>query len=103
MKNTSEKILKDVYDALTGVASEMGPEAFDHFYKGGGAKMFKDIEQVLTDECGITFVDPKYKAVPMTGKKWAGCWMIVDQTGAMVLTGLKSKEDAERCIKTIAE
>lgn len=111
MKKINKDILKGIYDALGGIASEMGAEAFDAFYNGGGEKMFSDFERVLSEECGIQFVNPEYKAVPMTTKKgdgpngedyfYDGKWMIVDQTGAMVLTGLTSREDAERVIRDV--
>ena len=101
MKKINKDILKGIYDALGGIASEMGAEAFDAFYQGGGEKMFSDFERVLSEECGIQFVNPEYKAVPMKGGKFDGKWMIVDQTGAMVLTGLNSREDAERVIRDV--
>ena len=101
MKKINKDILKGIYDALGGIASEMGAEAFDAFYNGGGEKMFSDFERVLSEECGIKFVNPEYKAVPMKGGKYNGKWMIVDQTGAMVLTGLTSREDAERVIRDV--
>lgn len=101
MKKINKDILKGIYDALGGIASEMGAEAFDAFYQGGGEKMFSDFERVLSEECGIQFVNPEYKAVPMKGGKYDGKWMIVDQTGAMVLTGLTSREDAERVIRDV--
>ena len=34
--------------------------------------MYKDIERVLSEECGIKFANPEYKAVPMTTKKGDG-------------------------------
>lgn len=99
MNAKDQKTLKNIYDALAGVASEMGPEFYDSFYKGGGEKLFKDFEEVLERNCGIKFVNPEYKAVPMPSKK--GKWMIVDQTGAMVLTGMASKEEAEQVIRDV--
>ena len=63
--------------------------------------MFSDFEKVLSEECGIKFAEPEYRAVPMKGGKWKGKWMIVDQTGAMVLTGLHSKEHAEEYIREV--
>lgn len=101
MTKANAKILKGIYEALGGIVSERGTEAFDHFYRGGGEKMFSDFEKVLSEECGIKFVEPEYKAVPMKGGKWEGKWMIVDQTGAMVLTGLRSKEQAEEYIREV--
>lgn len=101
MNAKDQKTLKNIYDALAGAASEMGPEFYDSFYKGGGEKLFKDLEGILERNCGIKFVNPEYKAVPMTGGKWEGKWMIVDQTGAMVLTGMASKEEAERVIRDV--
>ena len=102
MKKENVKILKGIYQALGGMASEMGAEAFDHFYKGGGDKMFKDFEKVLAEECGIEFVEPEYKVVPMKGAKWEGKYMIVDQTGAPVLTGM-SKADAEWTLENVVK
>lgn len=101
MKKINKDILKGIYDALGGIASEMGAEAFDAFYNGGGERMFSDFERVLSEECGIQFVNPEYKAVPMKGGKFDGKWMIVDQTGTMVLTGLRSKEQAEEYIRDV--
>lgn len=111
MNAKDRKTLKNIYDALTGAASEMGSEFYDSFYRGGGEKLFKDLEGILERNCGIKFVNPEYKAVPMTSKKgdgpngedffYSGKWMIVDQTGAMLLTGLASKEEAERVIRDV--
>lgn len=103
MNAKDQKTLKDIYDALAGTASEMGSEFYDSFYKGGGEKLFKDLEGILERNCGIKFVNPEYKAVPMKGPKWEGKWMIVDQTGAMVLTGMASKEEAEQVIRDVCK
>ena len=98
MKAANAKILEKIYDAIGGFVSEMD-DPFDHFYKGGTEKMRKDFEKVLTDECGIKFVDPEYKAVQAKD----GRWSIVDQTGTVVLCGLPTKEDAENTIKEVVK
>lgn len=41
------KSLKVVLDAVRGLVSETGPEAFDHFYKNGGAAMMVDFENAV--------------------------------------------------------
>lgn len=101
MNKADAKILQAIYTALEGIASERGVEFFDRFYAGGGEKMCRDFEGVLERNCGIKFVEPQYKAEPMTEKKFVGCWKITDQTGTPVLTGLPSKEEAERIIKEV--
>ena len=94
-------VFTGIYDALSGIAGKYGVEFFNQYYSGGGEKMFKDFERLLSEFCGINFVDPKYTAAQMTEKGFEGCWKIVDQTGALVLTGLQSKEEAERVIRDI--
>lgn len=101
MTKADAKVLNAIYTALGGIASEHGVEFFDHFYKGGGEKMCRDFEGLLERYCGVKFEDPEYKAVPMTKKGFEGAWKIVDQTGTPVLTGLKSKEDAEQVIRDV--
>lgn len=54
MTKTNLGNLIKIYEALTGVVSEMGEEAFDHFYTGGGAKLFSDFEKILESE-GVKF------------------------------------------------
>lgn len=111
MNAKDQKTLKNIYDALAGAVSGTGPEFYDSFYRGGGEKLFKDFEWILERNCGMKFVNPEYKAVPMQSKKgdgpngedffYKGKWMIVDQTGAMALTGLTSKEEAELVIREV--
>ena len=96
MTEANAKILEKIYDAIGGLVSEMD-DPFDHFYKGGTEKMRKDFEKVLSDECGITFVDPVYSTV----QDKSGTWNIVDQTGNVVLSGMKSKEEAEETLKDV--
>jgi hypothetical protein len=102
MKTENKKMLEKIYEALGGIVSEQGVEAFDHFYKGGGKQMFADFEKVLAEECGVKFAEPEYKVVPMKGAKWGGLFMIVDQTGAPVLTGM-SKADAEWTLENVVK
>lgn len=90
MTKENRKLLLNIYDALTGISSEMGHEFFDAYYKNGGQKLFEDFEKVLQAE-GVKFVKPEYEVreVPDHG------WGIYDKTtNALVLCGLPTENDA---------
>lgn len=40
--------LADAYDALLGLASELGAEAFDAYHKRGGNRLFSELETIFT-------------------------------------------------------
>ena len=95
MTKTNLNNLIKIYEALTGVASEMGEEAFDHFYKGGGAKLFSDFEKILESE-GVKFKKSElcirsYRHDADT--KWGIAW---NTTGKpeWALTGFATSEEA---------
>ena len=39
--------LADAYDALLGLASEQGTEAFDNYHKRGGDGLFGELEKIF--------------------------------------------------------
>lgn len=45
---TERQQLADAYDALLGLASEQGTEAFDNYHKRGGSSLFTELETIFT-------------------------------------------------------
>ena len=101
-----------IYDAIGGMVSE-SPDPFNGFYRHGCDKtatdtLCSDFEEVLTS-LGVVFKDPEYVPAsyeskdPCTGKPTGQIrWGILSNPAdpqSWVLTGLYSKEEAEKCIR----
>ena len=45
---TERQQLADAYDAILGLASEQGSEAFDAYHKRSGSRLFSELERIFT-------------------------------------------------------
>ena len=45
---TERRQLADAYDALIGLVSEQGTEAFNAYHKRGGNALFNELESIFT-------------------------------------------------------
>ena len=47
LTKTERQQLADAFDAIMGVASELGPEFFDQYHKRGGDGLFGELEKIF--------------------------------------------------------
>lgn len=104
MTKANIKTLCDIYSAVSGLCSETGSEEFDHFYRGGGEKMFRDFEKILTS-LGVVMREPQYTVTEYYDRtSKANRWAIISDPNdpkSYVLTGMSSKEEAEQVLKDV--
>ena len=67
MTRKDKNMLVDVYNALCGVVSEMGPEFFDQYHVRGGETMMNEFEDLVRKVSPESFRDADGVELPDGG------------------------------------